>query len=172
MTYPIPQPRVLPVTRGLAVAFTLSLLIAGCLLVASIAGLAFGRGGLYEPNPATLPAFLAQDVLSLLVGLPLLLGSAWLARRGSLRGLLVWMGSLFYLSYAYSFYILGDRLAPLFLVYAAIVSMSLYGLVYLLLSTDSEAVRRRFSDRTPTRWAGGFVAGMGLLMATVWAVAS
>ena len=81
VTHPVPLPGVLPVTRGLAVPSCCPLLIAACLLVASIAGLAFGQRGLYEPNPATLPAFLAQDVLSLLVGLPLLLGSAWLAGR-------------------------------------------------------------------------------------------
>jgi hypothetical protein len=79
----------LPVFRGLAVPTRLSLLLAALLATSSTAGLLFGQRGLYDPDPATMPAFLAQDVISLLAGLPLLLGSLWLARRGSLRGLLV-----------------------------------------------------------------------------------
>jgi hypothetical protein len=77
------------VTRDLTLAYTLSGVAAALLLVTSVAGLAFGRRGLYVPDPATMPAFLGQDALSLIVGLPLLLGSMTLARRGSVGGLLV-----------------------------------------------------------------------------------
>src|SRR5438128_8154807 len=90
----------LPVRRNLTLAYMLSALAAALLLVTSVAGLAFGRRGLYVPDPATMPAFLGQDALSLIVGLPLLLGSMTLARRGSVAGLLVWMGALFYIAYS------------------------------------------------------------------------
>jgi hypothetical protein len=46
----------------------------------SVAGLVFGQRGLYVPDPATMPAFLGQDALSLIVGLPLLLGAVTHAR--------------------------------------------------------------------------------------------
>jgi hypothetical protein len=64
--------------------------------VVSAAGLLLGSGGLYRLHPALslgvteaeagllLPGLLGQDVFNLLVGLPLLLGSPWLARRGAL----------------------------------------------------------------------------------------
>ncbi len=162
------QTSVLPVIRPLAFPTVLSLLVAALLAVSSIVGLLFGQRGLYEPNPATLPTFLAQDAISLVVTIPLLLASVWTARLGSVRGLLLWMGTLFYVAYGYSYAVLGDHLAPLFLVYAAIVSMSLYGLVFLLVSADAEAIRARFSPRAPTRWAGGFVACMALLMGGMW----
>ena len=45
-------------------------------------------------------------LLALLV-LPILLGSMWLARRGSLAGLLLWPGALFYALYAYVPYLVG-----------------------------------------------------------------
>jgi pilus assembly protein TadC len=41
--------------------------------------------------------FLAQDALAIVLGLPILLGSIWLARRGSLIGMLPWPGALIYL---------------------------------------------------------------------------
>jgi hypothetical protein len=158
----------LPVIRSLTFPFVLSSIVAALLLISSIAGLLFGQRGLYEPNPATLPSFLTQDVITLVVVVPLLVTCLWLVRRGSVRGLLVWMGTFFYIAYAYSFAVLGTWLPPLFLVYVAIVSMSVYSLIFVLMSTDAEAVRGRFSDQTPVRWAGGFLMVMSLLLATLW----
>jgi hypothetical protein len=158
----------LPTIRNLRIAYTVSALVAVSLVVSSVAGLLFGQRGLYEPNPATLPAFLTQDLLSLFVAVPLLLGSMWAANRGSVRGLLLWMGTLFYVAYAYSYTVLGDRLSPLFLLYAAIVSMALYCLVYLLVSTDAVAVKARFSAHAPTTLAGAFVAFMALALGAMW----
>jgi hypothetical protein len=160
----------LPVIGSLTFPFVLSSIVAALLLISSIAGLLFGQGGLYQPNPATLPSFLTQDVITLFLAVPLLLTSLWLVRRGSVRGLLVWMGTLFYLAYAYSFAVLGTWLAPLFLVYVAIVSMSAYSLIFVLVSTDAEAVRACFSAQTPVRWAGGFLMLVSLLLGTTWVV--
>jgi hypothetical protein len=158
----------LPVIRRLTIAYWATSLVAACLLVSSVAGLLFGQRGLYEPNPATLPSFLAQDVLSLVVAVPVLLASMWTARRGSVRGLLLWMGMLFYVAYAYSYAVLGDRLAPLFLVYVAIVSMALYCLIYLLLGTDADAVKAHFSRQTPTTLGGAFVTFIAVALGSMW----
>jgi hypothetical protein len=76
------------VTRALTLPYALSLLVVELLVVTSVAGLLYGQQGLYTPDPATLPAFLGQDAITLALGLPLLLGSVWAARRGSVRGLL------------------------------------------------------------------------------------
>jgi hypothetical protein len=161
----------LPVVRSLTIACTVTSLVTGCLVVASLAGVLFGQRGLYESNATTLPSLLTQDVLTLFVAVPLLVGSMWSARRGSVRGLQLWMGTLFYIAYAYSFAVLGDRLAPLLLLYAAIVSMSLYCLVFLLLATDAQAMKARFSAHTPTALAGAFVAFMALALGGMWVVA-
>jgi hypothetical protein len=153
------------------VAYALSGLVAVSLAVSSVAGLLVGQRGLYGSDPATLPAFLGQDAISLVVGLPLLLGSLWLARRGSLRGLLLWMGALFYAAYSYTFYVLGAPFGPLFPAHVAIVAASLYALICLLVSIDAGAARARFSDRAPTRLIGGFLVAMALLFAQKWVAA-
>ena len=157
-----------PVIRPLTIAYITSVLVAICLVASSAAGLLFGQRGLYDPDPATLPSLLTQDVLTLLVAVPLLLGSMWAARHGSVRGLLLWMGALFYIAYAYSFGVIGERLPPLFLLYVAIISMSLYALLYLLVSTDADAVKPRFDTSAPTALAGGFVALMALGLGSMW----
>jgi hypothetical protein len=158
----------LPVIRGLGVAYVLSLLVAGLLVVTSIAGLIFGRQGLYNPDPKTLPTFLGQDGITLAFGLPLLLGAVWATRRDSLRGLLLWQAALFYVAYSYSYYVLNPEFNVLYLAYIAIVSMSVYGFVYLLVSTDAEAVRARFSAGTPVRVVGGFLMAIPLLLSAAW----
>jgi hypothetical protein len=156
------------VTRALTLPYALSLLVAELLVVTSVAGLLYGQQGLYTPDPATLPAFLGQDAITLALGLPLLLGSVWAARRGSARGLLVWIGTLFYVAYSYAYYPLNPEFNALYLAYIAIVSARGYALLYLLLSTDADAVRARFSARTPVRLVGGFMAVMGALFAVKW----
>lgn len=68
-----------------------------------------------------MPGFLAHDGFNLVVGLPILLGSLWLARRGSLIGLLLWPGALFYVLYTYALYVVGAPFSALFLPYVALV---------------------------------------------------
>ncbi|MDQ6670219.1 MAG: hypothetical protein M3069_05635 [Chloroflexota bacterium] len=90
----------LPITRSLTLVYELSSLLAILLVVTSVAGLVFVQRGLYTPDPTTIPAFIGQDALTLLLGLPLLIGSMMLARRGSLGGLVLCTGALFYFAYS------------------------------------------------------------------------
>src|SRR5919202_6624948 len=136
----------LPLRNGLVLAYALSGLLAILLLVASIAGLLYGSRGFYDSYPASLAGLVGQDVVTLVVGIPLLVVSMWLARRNSTRGLFLWTGGLFYFAYSYYFYVIGGFNA-LFLVYIAIVSTSLYGLLSLLFAIDPEEVRSRFDPR-------------------------
>ena len=123
---------------------------ATLLFASSIAGLLYGpHGWWYDPDPATLPAFLGQDLMTLVFGLPLLLGSSFLARRGSLRGVLCWMGAFFYIAYSYYFYVIGGRFNAFFPLYIAIVSMGTYGALALLFSLDVAHACRRISTVRP-----------------------
>ena len=76
----IPIPRIL--TRLNALSFILALLMAGV----SAAGFFF-QCNLY-PTEELRRAFVPNDVVNLVIGLPILLGSLWLTRRGRLTGLL------------------------------------------------------------------------------------
>lgn len=157
----------LPLRNGLTLAYALSALLAILLLVASIAGLLYGSRGFYDSYPASLAGLVGQDAVTLVVGIPLLVVSMWLARRGSIGGFFLWTGALFYFAYSYYFYVIGGFNA-LFLVYIAIVSTSLYGLLSLLFAIDPEALRNRFGTGTPTRLVGGFLIGISLLFVLMW----
>jgi hypothetical protein len=136
----------LPAKRDLTLSYRTSLIIAALLAFASAGGLLLGSGGLYGPYPTLslgvteaeagllLPGFLGQDASSLFVGLPLLLGSLWLARRGSLIGLLFWPGVLFYALYWYVHYLTSAPFSVLFLVYVPLVTLSAFTIIGLVSS--------------------------------------
>jgi hypothetical protein len=158
---------VMPTNRELAVPYALSGLLAALLGVSSVVGLFFGGRGLYDAYPASLAGLVGQDAVTLVVGVPLLIVSVWLTRRGSIGALLVWAGALFYFAYSYYFYVTGGFNA-LFLVYVAIVSTSLYGLLSLLFAVDAETIRARFGPGAPTGPIGGFFVGISLLFFLLW----
>ena len=158
----------LVLVRGnLTLVYRLSAALAGLLFVASLIGLTFGWSGLYDAYPASLAGLIGQDMVTLAVGLPVLLAAMWLARSGSVAGLLLWAGALFYFAYSYYFFLIGGFNA-LFLVYTAIVATSLYALLTLLFRIDAEGLRARFADRAPVRRVATFFVVTALLFAVMW----
>jgi hypothetical protein len=128
---------------------------------ASAGGLAYGAD-LY-PTDDLLQALLPTDVVNLVLGLPILLGSVWLAQRGKLIGLLLWPGALLFVLYNYLAYILAMPLNVAFLLHLTLVTLSVYTLTGLVTNIDREAVRRRLTGAVPERVAGGILVGLGLL---------
>jgi hypothetical protein len=165
----------LPLKRDLTLAYRTTLLIALLMVVVSAAGLAWGSASLYgvDPNRALgvsastagvlVPGFLVQDLFNLVVGLPILGGVLWLARRGSLIGLLLWPGALFYLAYTYVQYLVGAPFSALFLGYVAIVALSAYTTIGLVASIDGDAVRQRLTGAVRPRLVGGLLVSLALL---------
>jgi hypothetical protein len=143
-----------------------SIAVVAIVALTSIAGL-FGAGQLYAMYPASLAGLVGQDAASLAVGIPVLAWAMREAKLGSIRALLVWAGSLFYFAYSYAFYVVGG-FNSLFLLYVAIVAVSLYALLGLLLGLDVEGIRAGFDDSTPKRLIGGFLTGIAVLFIVMW----
>jgi hypothetical protein len=161
------RPR-LPLTRDMTLPFVLTHAVATLAIAASAAGLLYGpRGWWYDPDPKTLPAFLGQDAMMLAVGVPLLVGSAWLAARGSLRGALCWMGAFFYIAYSYYFHVIGGRFTVYFPVYIALVSMGVYGALAVLFSLDLRRLASRI-EGMPVRTTSAYFTITALAFAGLW----
>lgn len=105
---------------------------------------------------------------SRLAALPALSVSAVLAYRGSDRAHLVWMGVLIYLVYTYAIYALQVRFNSLFLVYVALLGLSLYALIWGLATTNLAALRSRFTEQTPVRSVSVFLGTLAALFYLVW----
>jgi len=151
----------LPVRGGFTLSYALSLAIAILMAVASVAGLL--RRDVIYPTDELLRSFVPNDVVNILIGLPILLGSLWLARRDELIGLLFWPGALFYVLYNYMVYVFAMPLNVAFLLHLVLVTLSVYTLIGLIAGIDGEAVKQRLAGAVPERLAGGVLVGLGLL---------
>ena len=141
--------------------------IAVLLAVAAVSELLIE--GLLRGTPYFVSQAVGQDVVTLAVALPTLVASAVLAGLGSERGWLVWLGVLVYLVYTYAIYGFQVRFNALFLVYAALLGLSLYALIGGLATTDFEEIKARLAGRTRVvRVASVFLAVMAGLFYLTW----
>jgi hypothetical protein len=152
----------LPVKGKLAWIYASSSLIALLMAVVSFAGLRY-RNLVYTSN-GLMRAFVPNDVVNLLIGLPILLGCMGLAWRGKLIGLLCWIGALLFVLYNFFAYLFAMPFGWTFPGYLALVVLSLYTLIGLVAAIDEKAVQQRLGRAVPGRFAGGVLAGLGLLL--------
>lgn len=150
-----------PVTGRLSLIYAVSLLIAVLMAGASLAGLLFPNT--VYPTADLYQAFVPNEIVNLIIGLPILLGALWLARRGRLVGLLFWPGALFFVMYNYLIYSFAGPAHWLYVVYLALVALSAYTLPVLLASLDAGTIQRRLARRVPEKLAGGVLVGLGVL---------
>jgi hypothetical protein len=94
--------------------------------------------------------------------------AAWLAHRGSLRGKLLQAGTLGYFLYTYMQMSVGTAYNPLFLVYVAIMALSLYAFALAMLDIDLESLPGHFSDRLPRRAIAGVLFAVGAFLLLAW----
>ncbi len=140
--------------------FALSLLSAALIAVLSLTGLLFQATA--YPTEALRRSFVPNDLVNLIVGLPVLLGAMALAWRGRLAGLLFWPGALLFVAYNATAYAISLPL-PLAGVYAALAILSVFILARLLANLDAAQIRQRLQATVPARFAAGVLIGFGVL---------
>jgi hypothetical protein len=146
--------------RDLNPAYVSSLVMALGIALVCVVGSVWSAKSLYADSQLVLISR-GADAANLVLLLPILLGSMWLARRGSLFGLLLWPGALFYALYAYLPYLVGAPFSWLFFVYVALVTLSAFTVIGILASVDTEDVRRRLAG-APARGAGAALVVISL----------
>jgi len=126
-----------------------------------------GRGLYYYDTVSMAAQQQGNDLVTLVVGLPLLSVSTWRAFRGSLRGQLLLTGTLGYFLYTYMSMSMLTAYNALFLVYVALFSLSLFAFVLSMMSFDLKKLPQHFSARLPHGWIAGvlFIVGGFLLLA-------
>lgn len=125
--------------------------------------------GLYRFETVSIAAqAIAQDVVTLLVGIPLLLAGAVLSRKGSLRGRLLLTGTVGYFLYTYASFVLGAAYNALFLLYVALFSLGLITFIESLLAIDVATLPGRFSPRLPRRSIAAFLWAVAGFLLLAW----
>lgn len=151
----------LPIKHNLKLIYALSLIISGLMTLASISGILFPYT--VYPTDELLRAFISNDVVNLLIGLPIMFISILLAMRKQLLGLLLWPGALFYVLYNYMIYVLAMPFNIAFFLHLILVTLSLYTTIILVETIDGNKIQRQLAGKVHEKIAGVILVGMGFL---------
>jgi hypothetical protein len=146
------------------VASTVTILVLGA--VSSLVGLL--RAGHYRAPPGLVESYRVQDLTILVVGIPVLAVGLRYAMRNSLRGRVVWLGGLAYMTYMWLSIAVQIPFNELFLVYVGLFGLSLFTFVGAVATTDPDAVRRSLEGRINTSLYGGALVVIGAGLAALW----
>lgn len=127
-----------------------------------------GHGLYFYDTVSTAAQMQGNDLITLVVGLPLLAVSAWLASRGSLRGKLLLTGTLGFFLYTYMSMSMLTAYNPFFLIYVALFAMSLYAFILSMMAIDVQSLPEHFSPRLPRGWIAGVLFAVGGFLTLAW----
>lgn len=145
----------------------LTLLLAVVLGVVSFFG-AFVPGT-YARDAASMAAQgRGQDWVDLFIVLPLLVLTLIWTKKGSRAAALLFSGTIFYILYSFVIYAMGVHFNRLFLLYCAVLGLSLYLFILLVDALRKEEVESWFGDKLPVRLIGGFLLGIAVLFDLLW----
>ena len=151
-------------TRRLAEG--LSWVVVVLMAVQAGAGLAFQD--LYRDVTWIKAAWFGNDLVTLLVAVPLLITGLVLASRGSVRGRLIWFAGLGFAVYNYGYYALGAQLNVLFPLFVVLFVLSMWTLALALAGADVPRIAASFGDRTPVRGVAAYMAFTGVGLSFAW----
>ncbi len=127
-----------------------------------------GQGLYYYDTVSSAAQMQANDLITLIVGLPLLAISTWLAFRGSLRGRLLLTGTLGFFLYTYLSMATLTAYNALFLVYVALFTLSLYAFILSMMSIDLASLPAHFSEKLPRGWIAALLFVVAGFLSLAW----
>ncbi|MEE9573174.1 MAG: hypothetical protein V3W20_09015 [Candidatus Neomarinimicrobiota bacterium] len=151
----------LPITRSLTLEYVISIVVSIIMVMASIVGILYSN--VTYPTEKLSIGFISTDLLNLVVGLPVLLVSMWLTRKGKLTGLLCWPGALFYVLYIYTSY-LAIPVSVLIIPYIFLITLSAYSIIRIIVSINGDAVRQRLNGVIPAKTTGSILTSIAVLV--------
>ena len=154
-------PRVAVVWLWLSIIAAL-LAIAGNIIALSVPGI-YAR-----LTPVFFPQAIAQDIASLALVSPAWLIFAAFALRGSLRAYLLWLGVLTFTVYNYVIYTFSVPFGPLFLLWVAVLGLSLYALIGGIAVVNHESVKSSFTNRRVIMLVAWFLLVVAVLFSLLW----
>lgn len=102
------------------------------------------------------------------IAVPVLLAAMWSTSRGSLRAIVIWLGSAGYLLYNAVMFLFGTPYNRFFAAYVAMLAFALWSIGAVLVQTDVVGVASRVTGRLPARGIAIYAWTVALLNALVW----
>lgn len=132
-----------------------------------------GHGLYFFDTLSTAAQMQGNDLVTLIVGLPLLVVSTNLAmrnpsRRWAFQGHLLLTGTLGFFLYTYLTMSTLTAYNALFLVYVALFGISLYAFILSFLAFNINTLPGRFSERLPRKWIATLLFVVGAFLSLAW----
>ena len=143
--------------------FILIVSVAVALLMTIISGISFIYPDLIYPTPELLEQYLANDLVNIILGLPLFITALVLIRKGKPLGSLLLPGALIYVIYNYIAYLLGRSWSWISIINLGLVVLSLIAFFVLLKSIDHQQVMEKLEGRVGEKVSGWILIIFGLM---------
>ena len=148
------------------IAEKMSLVVALLAIVASLGGLLLEN--LYRDSEVIQAVWFVNDLITLFVAVPILLGSIYFASKGSFRASLIWVGSIWYMLYNYVFYMYGAVFNAFFLLYILLFVLSVYSLILTFVQINPRVFTSQLLDRAPIRAVSSFLFVFAAALGLPW----
>lgn len=128
----------------------------------------YGKGLYQKDSVSIVSQGMAQDIVTIFLGIPLLIFSLNLFRKGLLKGKLLLAGILGYFLYTYISYVFLWMYNSFFLVYVILMSSSFFAFVLTMMSFDMGKLCSCFDEKMPRKFLSGFLFSLGSILALMW----
>lgn len=144
-----------------------SIVIAILTIIATLSGLLLKN--IYKNDTTSIISqMMGQDLVTLIIAVPILIISIWLIHKNSVRGRLIWMGTLFYFTYTYASMSFLASYNQLFLVYVAIFSISMYTFLGELVTSKFRDLKTIIKPGKTVKITAIFLIFVGLMLTLMW----
>lgn len=128
----------------------------------------YGKG-LYQNDSVSMASqAIAQDFVTVLLGIPMLIVSLYFYAKGLLKGKILLSGTLAYFLYTYASYSFTSMYNCLFPMDVALMSLSFFAFVLIMMSFDMDTLAASFGERMPVKSIAGFLLFLGAAVGLMW----
>lgn len=110
----------------------------------------------------------AQDFVTIILGVPLLIISLLLLNKKSAKGICLLTGTLGYFLYTYASYSFLIVYNPLYLVYVLIMILSFYSFILSMNHMNKGGIMNNFSEKFPVKSMGRFMWIVAVMLGGLW----
>lgn len=128
----------------------------------------YGKGLYCNDSVSAAAQGIAQDIVTVMLGIPLLIVSLYLSLKNSLKGRLLLTGTLGYFLYTYISYTFLWMYNPMFIVYVIIMSSSFFAFTLSMMSFDINNLSSAFNKKLPVKFLGGFQIFFAAALCLLW----
>jgi hypothetical protein len=128
----------------------------------------YGKGIYQHMSAEVAIQGIAQDYVTLFIGLPILVLSFYFASKGSIKARFILFGTLGYIFVTYLFYLVMAMYNQFFLVYSALMGTSFFGLMITASTFNRSSILNYFKAAKYTRFAAYFLMINSICIAILW----